>query len=159
MRILLTALSPFALAIAASPLAAQFPPEIAPRTRVRLCLPDSARQAWLAPRQQFVRGEVTAVARDTLYFVLHGTQTPVAVPRSAIRRLDRSLGVPPGAESALRGAVAGAFWGAVYWAVFQDPGSHGSYRHLGDDAAVGAGVGFLLGAISPTERWRRVRLR
>jgi hypothetical protein len=156
----------FALSIAlaaARPLAAQFPPDVAVGTRVRVVLPDSLRQAW-APREQWLRGEVAAVAADTLYLRLQGTESPIAIRRAAIKRLDRSLGVPGRAESALRGAIAGAFWTAAYLAAARHlaDGTRpwpGPGDDLAEGAAIGVGIGVVLGAIFPTERWRRVRLR
>jgi hypothetical protein len=155
----------FALSIAlaaARPLAAQFPPDVAVGARVRVALPDSLRQAW-APREQWLRGEVTTLAGDTLYLRLQGAAAPVPIRRAAIKRIDRSLGVPSRAESALRGAVAWAVWFGLNWATIRHADGDGSWRRFGDDlvegAAYGAGAGFILGAIFPTERWRRVRLR
>jgi hypothetical protein len=161
MRILVVITLPLVLA-AARPLAAQFPPEVAARTRVRVVLPDSVRQAWGPPREQWLRGEVASLAVDTLYLRLQGAAAPVPIPRAAIRRIDRSLGVPSRPESALRGAVSWAFLGALYWAALHadvDDTSRALADRLGEGAAIGAGVGFVLGAIFPSERWRRVHLR
>lgn len=153
------------LALAATcPLAAQFPSDVAIGTRVRVVLPDSLRQGWGWPRQQWVRGEVAALATDTLYLRVPGTESAVGIRRTTIRRIDRSLGVPTPAESAFRGAIGWAFMGALLgfatgWPDFDD----GLQRSAGDRAALGATTGaiagFVLGAIFPTERWRRVRLR
>jgi hypothetical protein len=164
MRVLVCTL---ALAIAVAhplvrPLAAQFPPDVAVGTRLRVALPDSLRQTW--PREQWVRGHVAALAVDTLYLRLPGTESPVAIRRSAIKRLDRSLGVPTPVESAFRGAVAWAFVGALYGVLLRTVDAEDwRDRSLGESAALGAGmgagVGFVLGALFPSERWRRVRLR
>jgi hypothetical protein len=161
MRILLAAAS-LALA-AARPLAAQFPTDVAVGTRVRVVLPDSVRQSSGPWRQQWLRGRIAALAGDTLYLRLQGTVAPVAIRRAAIRRIDRSLGVPNRFESALRGAVGWAFAGAAVgfatgWPDVddRDARSDGDAALLG--AAWGAGVGFVIGAILPSERWRRVRL-
>ena len=162
MRTLVVALS-IAFATAGHPLAAQFPSDVAVGTRVRVFLPDSLRQTW-GPRGQWLRGEVAAAAADTLYLRMQGTAGAVPIRRAAIERLDRSLGVPNRAESALRGVVATAGWFGFYWAAIRqvDRGLQ-TWRAFGDDlaegAAIGAGAGFVLGAIFPTERWRRIRLR
>lgn len=164
MRVLLCALAT-ALASASfgSPLAAQFPTDVAVGTRLRVALPDSLPRVW--PREQWVRGEVAALAVDTLYLRVPGTESPLAIRRAAIKRLDRSLGVPTRAESALRGAVGWALLGALFgmstgWPDW-DGGLHD--RSLGDRAALGATsgavIGFVVGALFPSERWRRVRLR
>jgi hypothetical protein len=160
MWVLLCAL---AFALVGRPLAAQFPPDVAVGTRVRVVLPDSLRQTW-GPREQWLRGEVTALTADTLYVRLQGAAAPVPIRRTAIKRIDRSLGVPSRPESAVRGAVGWAFWGAIYLATARKVADDDrTWRRFGDDlaegAAIGAGVGFVLGAIFPSERWRRVRLR
>jgi hypothetical protein len=161
MRVLLCAL---ALAIAlADPLAAQFPADVTVGTRLRVALPDSLPQVW-GFREQWVRGEVAALAADTLYLRLAGTASPVAIGRSSIKRLDRSLGVPTPPESALRGAVSWGILGALWGVLLRSTSSEDwRDRSVGEAAALGAGIGagagFILGALFPTERWRRIRLR
>jgi hypothetical protein len=144
------------------PLAAQFPADVALRSRVRVVLPDSLRQEWGPPRQQWLRGEVARLTADTLYLQLQGAAAPVPIHRAAIKRIDRSLGLPSRPESALRGALTWAFWGALYWAAIRQTDDGRTADRFGDDlaagAAVGAGAGFILGAMFPSERWRRVRL-
>ncbi len=154
-----------AFALASRSLAAQFPPAVAVGTRLRVVLPDSLRQAWGPPREQWVRGRVAALTTDTLYLELQGVAAPVPIQRASIKRIDRSLGVPSRPESAVRGAVGAALWGAVLglatgWPDWDDGRLE---RDAGDRAALGAAtgaaIGFVLGAIFPSERWRRVRLR
>ena len=145
------------------PLAAQFPSDVAVGTRLRVALPDSLPQVW-AFREQWVRGEVAALAADTLYLRLPGTASPVAIRRSSIKRLDRSLGVPTPPESAVRGAVGWGIVGALWGVVFRSTNAPDwRDRSVGEAAAIGAGIGagagFILGALFPTERWRRIRLR
>jgi len=161
MRVLLCTLA-LAFVIADRPLAAQFPADVSVGARLRVALPDSVRQVW--PRQQWVRGEVAALSTDTLYLRLPGTESPVAIRRSAIKRLDRSLGVPTPVESAFRGAVGWAFVGALHGVLLRAfDAEDWRDRSYGESAALGAGVGaaagFVLGALFPSERWRRVRLR
>jgi hypothetical protein len=80
----------------------------------------------------------------------------------AVRGCWRGLGLPSRPESALRGALTWAFWGALYWAAIRQTDDGRTADRFGDDlaagAAVGAGAGFILGAMFPSERWRRVRL-
>jgi len=152
------------LALSARPLSAQFPAEIGVRTRVRVALPDSLRQPSGPPREQWLRGEIEAMASDTLFLRLQGAAAPLPIPRAAIKRIDRSLGVPGRVESAFRGAVAWAVLGALTVGAMRTADDRGrTWRRFGDDlaegAAIGAGTGFVLGAIFPSERWRRVRLR
>jgi hypothetical protein len=148
--------------VTAPSVGAQLPTDIA-GSRVRVVLADSLRQQW-APSTQWLRGTVTGVAPDRLYLRLPNTEASVPIRRDAIRRLDRSLGVPNRPESALRGAVAGAFWGAIFLGLVRaadEPwgSSRAFWDEVGEGAAVGAGIGFVMGTIFPTERWRRVRLR
>jgi hypothetical protein len=118
-------------------------------------LPDSLRQAW-GPRVQWVHGGVEALATDTVYLRVHATPSPLAVPRASIKRMERSVGVPPRFESGLRGALAGAFW---LWAVSLVGESSVWNDEIAGAVAGGAAIGFAFGAIFPTERWRRIRLR
>lgn len=161
MWILLLAAS-LAFAVA-RPIAAQFPTDVAVGSRVRVVVPDSLRQASGPWRQQWLRGDVAALAGDTLYLQLQGAAAPVPIRRAAIRRIDRSLGMPTPAESALRSAVGWAFLGAVLGLTTGWPEGNLSSRSRGDAAALGAavagGIGFVLGALFPSERWRRVRFR
>jgi hypothetical protein len=161
MRTIIRAL---ALTLVAHPIAAQSAaPDVPLHTRVRVALPDSVGHAW--PRRQWLRGEVAAKAVDTLYLKLQGTGGTVAIPRTAIRHLHRSLGVPSRPESALRAAVGWGVLGAAlgYATGWPDWNDGRSTRSAGDrtalGAAAGAAAGFVLGAIFPSERWRRVRLR
>ena len=160
MWILLLALS---ITLVGRPLAAQRPSELPAHTRLRVVLPDSARQAWFTPRQQWIYGELATMATDTLYLQIRGTAAPVAIPHKMIKRLDRSLGVPSRPASAIQGAVGGAVLGAVYGLLFRASRSEDwRHRSAGEAAALGAGtgagIGFVLGAIFPTERWRRIQL-
>lgn len=164
MRILVLATS-LALAVA-QPAAAQFPTGIAVGSRVRVVVADSVRQQWASlPSTQWLRGDVAGLSRDTLYLRMPNTEAPVPIRQGVIRRLDRSLGVPSRPESAVRGAIGGAFWGAIFLGLVQavDDGStvadQGFWEDVGEGAAFGAGIGFVLGTIFPTERWRRIRLR
>jgi hypothetical protein len=67
-----------------------------------------------------------------------------------------SRGASRGASSLLAGAAFGLFTALV---IYTD-GSQGRY-HQNSDAmvggAIGLGVGLIVGAASPWERWRRVR--
>jgi hypothetical protein len=147
----------------AQSLSAQFPSDVAVGSRVRVVLRDSLRQQW-GPSTQWLRGDVAVLSRDTLYLRMPGTEAPVPIRHASIRRLDRSLGLPSRPESALRGAFAGAVWGAIYLSLIhyaneRSGRSDAFWDDVGEGAAIGSGIGFVIGAIFPTERWRRVRLR
>jgi hypothetical protein len=130
---------------------------------VRLVVRDSARQAPLAPRQQVVLGTVSAIAGDTLYVTVPYTSGTLGVPRGGLRQLNISRGVPSRFESALRRGVSGAVAGALAFYVERRWGDDDHFGSDGEAALIGAGIGFgvgaFLGAVSPSERWRRIRLR
>ena len=147
----------------AMPALAQFPTEVAAGRRVRIIVPDSVRQEPLRPRQQVLLGTVSAIGGDTLYLSVPNTTGTLAVPRSSVRQLSVSRGVPSRLASAFRHGVELAAAGALsFFAAYQFD-DEASFRSGGEAAAIGAGVGFgigaVLGAVSPSERWRRVRLR
>jgi hypothetical protein len=151
------------LVLTGRPLVAQFPSEVAVGTRVRVAIPDSLPQAW-GPRQQWLRGDVSALTADTLYLRMHGTAGVVPIRRDMVKRIDRSLGMPSRPASAIQGAVGGAFLGALYGVLLRTvEAEEWRDRSVGEAAGLGAGtgagIGFVLGAIFPTERWRRLRLR
>jgi len=139
---------------------AQFPSEVQPGTRVRVWIPEPARQEEGPNRRQLLRGTVESVD-GSLRLRVPGTTGSLAIPRTAVRRLDVSRGVSRGASMVER-AVGGAIGGAVAWAALNDPRRRGgpSYRTdwqaAGVGAAWGGGIGAVVGLIWPHERWRRV---
>lgn len=151
------------VAATAAPIGAQFPARVAPGVRVRVMLPDSARQVPLGPRGQFVVGTVARTTADTLYVVISSATGTVGIARRTMRSLAVSRGVPSRGLSALEQGGRSALLGALDFAVLQGVkrddrpfDSTGEAVLVG--AAVGFGVGAIIGAISPAERWHRVRL-
>jgi hypothetical protein len=143
--------------------AQQYPADVIAGVRVRLAVRDSVRQEPFWPRQHMIIGTVTNVSSDTLYVAVPSTTGTLAVPRESVRQLSISRGVPSRAESALRTGLEWAVAGALsFWAAQQYDDDE-TFDSDGQAALIGAGVGFgvggLIGAISPSERWRRVRLR
>ena len=128
--------------------------DVAPATRVRLLLPDSLRQAPLASRKHYVTGQFVRATADSVYLQMVGA-APVGVARAGAP-IWVSRGASRGASSLLAGAAFGLFTALV---IYTD-GSQGRY-HQNSDAmvggAIGLGVGLIVGAASPWERWRRVR--
>ena len=152
------------LLVLAVPAAAQYPDDVVAGVRVRLAVRDSARQEPLLPRQQTIIGTVANVAGDTLYLAVPSTTGTIAVPRESVRQLSISRGVPSRAESALRHGLEWAVAGALSFYLAQPYGDEDeTFDSDGQAALVGAGIGFglgvVLGAVSPSERWRRIRLR
>ena len=128
--------------------------DVAPATRVRLLLPDSLRQAPLIQKKQYVAGQFVRATADSVYLQLSGA-APVGVARAGVP-MWVSRGASRGTSSLLAGAALGLFTAAV---VYGD-GDQGRY-HQNSDAmvggAIGLGVGLIVGAASPWERWRRLR--
>ena len=163
-------LAQFALALAGlsalpGAVGGQFPADVRVGTRVRVWLPESARQREGPLRRQLLRGTVEEVTSDTLRLSIPSTAGGVAIPRSSIRRLELSRGAPSRPLSAIERALGGALAGAVSFATLNDPRRRGGphyrtdWRAAGVGAAWGAGIGALGGLIFPHEKWRRVRLR
>lgn len=115
-----------------------------------------------------VIGTLVRQSADTLFVQTPEGAQPVGV--RTIRRIDVSQGM---GHAGRRGAAIGAAVGAVLGAV----GGAASYQRCSDTntcffneplpeilggtiaaAALGAGVGFLIGATQRSERWKRVAL-
>ncbi|HST07145.1 MAG TPA: hypothetical protein VLJ83_03195 [Gemmatimonadaceae bacterium] len=141
--------------------AAQFPAEVQAGARVRVWLPESARQENGPERRQLLRGTVQSVDMSMLNLSVPGAIGAVAIPRSAVRRLDVSRGVSRPA-SMIERAIGGAIGGAVTMALLNDPHRSSGpryrtdWRAAGVGAAWGGGAGALIGLLFPYEQWRRV---
>jgi len=140
---------------------AQFPAEIRPGTRVRVWIPEPTRQEQEPARRQLLRGTVESVDGGILRLEVPGTAGSLAIPRAAVRRLDVSRGVSPGA-SMIERAAGGAIGGAIMFGLLNDPRRTGGphyrtdWRAAGVGAAWGGSIGAVVGLIWPYERWRRV---
>jgi hypothetical protein len=143
---------------------AQFPADIRAGARVRVWVPEPHRQLDGPARRQLLRGTVESVTTDTLRLAIPGAGASVAIPRSAVRRMQLSRGATR-VGSAFERAFGGAAGGAVSYALMNDPRRRGGphyrtdWQAAGVGAAWGAGIGALTGLIFPHEQWRRVRLR
>jgi hypothetical protein len=139
------------------PLAAQWPPQVTPGTRVQVRLPEAQHQ--VGPRGQLLRGRVTGLAQDTLYLAVADSVGPLAIPRSFVQRLEISRGAPSrGVSALLGGLLGGAFGAATFYLVTvisPNGGDSGDAALMG--GAIGLGLGGLSGALWPQERWKRVR--
>jgi hypothetical protein len=138
-------------------LAAQWPEPVSPGTRVQVRLPEA--QYQVGPRGQLLRGRVTRLVDDTLYLAVADSLGPLAIPRSFVRKLEISRGVPSRGISALqRGLIGGVFGAATFYLVTviaPNGGDSGDAALMG--GAIGLGLGGLSGALWPQERWKRVR--
>lgn len=150
-----------AMLIGTSSLGAQFPADVRAGARVRVWLPDSARQEQGPDRRQLLRGTVESVDGNILRMRIPGAASSLAIPRSSVRRLDVSRGVSRGASMAER-AIGGAIGGAITFALLNDPKRSGGphyrtdWRAAGVGAAWGGGIGAAMGLLFPHEQWRRV---
>jgi hypothetical protein len=139
---------------------AQFPAEVQPGARVRVWIPETARQEQGPDRRQLLRGTVESID-GALRLRVPGTTGSLAIQRASVRRLDVSRGVSRGASMVER-AVGGALAGAITLAALNDPqrasGPHfrTDWEAAGVGAAFGAGFGAVVGLIWPYERWHRV---
>ena len=140
--------------------AAQFPAEVRPGTRVRVWIPETARQQDGPNRRQLLRGTVESVD-GSLRLRVPGATGSLSIPRTSVRRLDVSRGVSRGASMVER-AVGAAIGGAIAYAALNDPRRRGGpnyrtdWQAAGVGAAWGGGVGAVVGLIWPHERWHRV---
>ena len=119
--------------------------------RVRITMPDSARPWLFAPRGRGVIGTVARATSDTLWLQIGGPDT-VRVPRGVIRKVEVSRGVSR-ARSALEQSL---FLGVVVG--LSAARADGPTRQ--EKVAIGVSalaLGAFIGAVSPYERWRRVR--
>jgi len=140
---------------------AQFPAEVQGGTRVRVWIPEPARQVEGPNHRQLLRGTVESVDAGVLRLRVPGATGSLAIPRSSVRRLDISRGVSRG-ESMIERAAGGAIGGAILFGLLNDPRRSGGphyrtdWRAAGVGAAWGGGIGAAIGFIWPHERWRRV---
>ena len=152
------------LVVAPCVASAQFPAEVQPGTRVRVWVPETARQEQAPDRRQLLRGTVESVEGTILRLSVPGTGGSLAIPQSSVRRLDVSSGVDQGASMIAR-AAGGALGGALLFGIMNDPDRTGGphyrtdWQAAGVGAAWGAGIGAAIGLIWPFEHWRRVSVR
>lgn len=133
--------------------------DVGTRVRVEVVegVPQGFPQSPSAAGAQRLQGTVHAIAPETLYVNLANAVGTVAIPRVAIRRVEMSLGRPSRSVSAMQVGTAGAFLFALFMPSFvvQPERRFGSSaRATAAGAGIGFGVGTLIGALRPYERWR-----
>jgi hypothetical protein len=112
------------------------------------------------PADRWLAGELVERRADTLVLRPHPATGSVAVPATAIDRLERSRGVSR-ATSAFENALGGAVAGGIGGYFLYDSGLRGinfnkPWQAVGISAATGAIGGLIGGLLFPVERWRRV---
>jgi hypothetical protein len=159
MRTLIAILS---LTIAQLPsLAAQWPAQIVPGSRVRVRLPEKQYQL-AGSRGHLLRGRVTALSPDTLYLAVTDSIGPLAIPRGLIDQLALSRGVPSRTQNAIkRGLLSGVSTALLFAGLSELDDSSGRWG-TEDAALLGGAVGFatgaIFGALWPQERWKSLHL-
>ena len=140
---------------------AQFPTDVQPGMRVRVWIPEAARQEQWPERRQLLRGTVQSLDAGVLHLTVPSTTGSIGIPRSSIRRLDVSRGVSRG-MSMFERAAGGALSAAVAVAALNNPRNPNwpnyrtDWQAAGVGAAWGAGIGTVVGFFWPYERWHRV---
>jgi len=133
-------------------LTAQAEPTTAPGDRVRVVAPVVSKAS--------LTGTFVSQRSDTLWLEVAGRPGPLAIPFTAIRRLEASRGRHSNVLTGLLvglgvGAAGGAIGGAACGESFLCPGP-------GAGAVMGALVlsipGLVIGALTHSERWESVRL-
>ena len=128
--------------------------DVTPPARLRLQLPDSLRQAPFIPRKQLVTGQFVRATADSVYLQISGA-APFGVARAGV-----PMWVSLGASRIHSALQAGAAMGLISAVVVYTDGPKGRYHQTSDamvGGAIGLGMGLIIGAVSPWERWRRLR--
>jgi len=144
-----------------TPLLAQEARVAAAGSRVRVSIPGVTRRWPFGDGSDNLEGSVSSISVDTLYLVLSRAMSPIAIPRSSIRRVEISLGPSPRGHAVLGGIVGAAILGLRMYVVDQEPNTQRFPAHWQAGAvggALGFAVGAWIGARVPNERWRVVRL-
>ena len=162
MRRVITAL----LLVTAAPAVAQaqFASAVTEGVRVRVTVPDGFRQHAWEGRQALIHGHVTRVTNDSLYLTLPNAAGTVGINRLEIKKLAVSRGMQNPVESALVRGIGGAIVSSAssfiryHLTPEDDRGRDSAGESAAKSALYGFGVGAFIGAIFPTEKWKKVRL-
>ncbi len=156
MRTLLATLA-LAAALVPAPALAQETTEPQPSQRVMLVLTPQREVEGHTP-PQVLRGTLLAEDADSLTVQVHAGTGPVRVARSVVRRMYVSRGIPSRTQSAATGALTGAIGGAIgMWLHDSEDGRRPDDNSILLGAGLGGGLGMVMGALLPRERWKRVR--
>jgi hypothetical protein len=133
--------------------------QLGARYRVRLPrLPDLEGPQF--PNGRMLTGELVAQRADSLVLRPHPSTGSIAVPLTAVERLERSRGISRAAsavEGAIGGAVAGALFGLLLYEFdVRGTGFNTRWQAVGTTAGNAAIGGFVAGLLFPAERWKRV---
>ncbi len=139
-------------------------PVLQPGVRVLATIPDDVPQRQRRFRPvQMISGEITRTTRETIYVRPTPRLGELAIPFAAVDRLEVSRGAPSRTSSALiTGFQQGIAFAVLGTLLYNEPSRQFGVTRRGEAAALGAGFGFLggalVGAIAPFERWQRVKV-
>ncbi|MEO8576036.1 MAG: hypothetical protein ABI556_05015 [Gemmatimonadales bacterium] len=142
----------------------QFASAVAEGVRVRVSIADDYRQHTWESRQALIHGSVTRVTNDSLYLRLPNSAGTVGIDRLQIKKMAVSRGMQSPVESAVVKGIGSAIGFALSTFIRyeltpkEDRGNYTAAEATGISAAFGFGVGAFVGAIWPTEKWKKVHL-
>ena len=125
--------------------------------RVRVGIREDTSRSPFAMAAQQIRGIVHAIAPETLYIDLPDAIGTVPIPRAAIAGVEMSSGRPSRTASALDVGSASALLGGLFLPSFIPRPKHtfgSSGGAFAASAGIGFGIGAIIGALLPYERWR-----
>jgi hypothetical protein len=132
-------------------------PQLASGDRLRLTLHYPPRGFYRDSLPPIYLGSLVSGSTDSIRLSIHPGMAPIAVSRSALRRMERSRGKPPRIQSSLRLGGAMAAFGGTIWAVTSALEGDGGNGKKGPAITVtGTLLGLLFGALLPSERWQRL---
>ena len=122
-------------------------------TRLRVSVADSLRQDSFGPRARTLIGTLARVSPDTLWLHVGGPDT-VRLARATLRHVATS----GGASRVASAFELGVFTGLVYGIVAHSVAHEGErWRRAREFGGAAAGLGAVVGALRPFERWRTAR--
>ena len=135
-------------------------PTIAAGTRVRVTVSSASRSSFFDSRVERFRGTLLSSSPDTLYLALSNVDGSIAIPRTAVRRVETSLGTSRWPTAIKAGIVGAVLFGGRMWVAHEDPRTR-RFPDAWQAVAVGSTAGFAagawLGSRHPSERWRAAR--
>ena len=130
-------------------------------TRIRIDVHADGRTLLRRQMTQSLAATLLETRRDTILLAIQAGDEPLRIPRSAIRQLHVSRGVPNRFESAVRRALlptlASSAFTAISLNIRQREGDPSPGRGALAAAASTAAITGALGFINPKERWQKIR--
>jgi len=149
------------MTLCASPLHAQAWPGVSPGTRIRIAVPDAQPEFPRAPQAQGIVGTLVSAPNDSLYLRLGSGTDTLRLAQSAVLNLSVSRGISR-TRSAMEHGLTAAMTFAAMGILFESHrgGDRPATNRVLQTALTGGALGFLsgatVGALRPSEDWRRV---